>query len=101
MCLLYLRVDTNFRLVPFSFYLKEGQFFCVCVCCESAEVCFESFFMSDSFHFIHLFKKYFIEVWLTYIVVLVTSVQQSDSVMHMYYTHISVLFQILFLYKLV
>ena len=50
------------------------------------------------FFFFHLsFKKKFIGVEFIYNVVLVSAVQQSDSVIHI---HIFILFQILFPYRL-
>ena len=45
----------------------------------------------------HTFCIFFIEVELIYNVVLVSGVQQSDSVIH---TYISIFFQILFPYRL-
>ena len=45
----------------------------------------------------NLFKLLKIEIWLIYNVVLISGTQQSDSVIHI---HISILFQILFSYRL-
>ena len=50
-----------------------------------------------TFKFYFLLKKFFIEVYLIYNVVLVSGVQQSDSVIH---TYIYILFPILFHYGL-
>ena len=44
----------------------------------------------------NLFKKFFIGVWLIYNVMLVSGVQQSESIIHI---HISTLFKILFPYR--
>ena len=58
-------------------------------------VCYEE--TSFSFSSSYFFKLIFIGVQLIYNVVLVSAVQQSESVIHL---HISILFQILFPHRL-
>ena len=52
--------------------------------------------VSEAKLYIYLILIYLIEVWLLYSVVLVSDVQQSDSVIHTYVSF----FQILFPYRL-
>ena len=45
----------------------------------------------------HIFKVYFIEVWLIHSIVSISAVKQSASVVHTHtHTHIYILFHILF-----
>ena len=53
------------------------------------------FILRATENFFDIFKMYFIEVYLIYNAVLISSLQQSDSVIHIY-THIYTFFFIFF-----